>query len=266
MNKNTPNITKENEALTGQLLQLQVQFIDLFTRHKYMVENEAVILTSLYLEKLGRLQLELLEKRTEASRLKAKMKLIRAVLNRNETPDLDAIENEIEEKFKKYAAEIEAQSASIEQATNILSHLISEEDSQKLKETFRVLCRRLHPDLNPHQTVQESDLFVKMKAAYDLNDLKELQKILLYLDESKIEDLSTVPGNEKKERIQQLLDNIKALEDKMEKLKSCFPFNIKDLVFDDEAIALKQNEIQEQIKTFEGEIEKYTNIIYLMIS
>ena len=81
MNQNTLAVTPENEELNRQLAQLAVEFLDLFTRHKEMVEDEYVILTSLYLEKLGCFQLELLQKKTEAARLKMKMKLIQAAMN-----------------------------------------------------------------------------------------------------------------------------------------------------------------------------------------
>ena len=265
MNNYTPAITKENEALTLQLEKLHLEFIDLFTRHKYMVENESDILTSQYLEKIGRLLLELLEKKTWASKLNMKVKLIQAALNRNERPDQDAIEKTLYERLTKYYTEIEAQSAAIEQAGKLLSHLIPVEESLKLKEVFRLLCKRLHPDLNPHQTEQEKDLFVKMKAAYDLYDLKELQKILLYLDESRIEQLTSIPEVEKIERIHYLKDSIASLKDKINSLKKGFPFSMKELIFDEEYVSKKQKEIKQQIMTFEDEIEKYTNIIYLML-
>jgi hypothetical protein len=61
MSDRLPINTAENEELTAKLEALHLEFIDLFTLHKDMVENESVVLTSLYLEKLGRLQLELLE-------------------------------------------------------------------------------------------------------------------------------------------------------------------------------------------------------------
>jgi hypothetical protein len=61
MSDRLPINTAENEELTAKLEALRLEFIDLFTLHKDMVENESVVLTSLYLEKLGRLQLELLE-------------------------------------------------------------------------------------------------------------------------------------------------------------------------------------------------------------
>jgi hypothetical protein len=264
MNNNTPAFTKENEELTRKLEELHLEFLDQFTRHKEMVENESVILTSLYLEKLGRLQLELLEKRTEAARLKMKMKLIQAAINRNEQPDLIEIENKIYKRLQNYYAEIAAQSASIDEARKVLSHLISEEDTRKLKEIFRVLCKRLHPDLNPHQTEEEKDLFIKVKAAYDLQRLSDLQNILLYLDDSNREKLILVSRDEKKERINYLANNIAALKDKIAQLEQCFPFNVKELIFNEERILQKQEELRNQIKTFEAEIVKYLNMITIM--
>ncbi len=264
MNNNSLAITRENEELTRELEQLHLEFLDIFTRHKDMVENDSVMLTSIYLEKLGHLQLELLQKQTEAARLKMQMNLIQAAINRNEKPNYNLIDIELKERLKKYYAEIEVQSAAIDQAKKVLSHLISEEDTQKLKETFRVLCKRLHPDLNPNQSEQEKDLFIKVKAAYDLQRLDDLQKILLFLDESNIEKLALVSGDEKKARIEHLKYNISALKDKIAQLKQSFPFSMEELIFDDDYIIRRQVEIRNQIKTFEEEIAKYINIITIM--
>lgn len=264
MNNILPAFTTENEELTRKLEQLHLEFIDLFTRHKDMVENESVILTSLYLEKIGRFQLELLEKQTEVARLKMKMNLIQAAINRNEQPDLMAIDNEINKRLQKYYAEIAFQSAQLDEAKKVLSHLISEEDARKLKETFWVLCKRLHPDLNPHQTEEEKDLFIKVKAAYDLQKLNDLQNILLYLYDSSMEKLSLISGDEKMERIKHLENNIVTLKDKIAQLEHSFPFNMEELIFNEEHILQKQVEIQNQIKTFEEEIMKYLNIITIM--
>jgi hypothetical protein len=264
MNNNLLSITKENEELTAKLELLHLEFIDLFTRHKDMVENESVVLTSLYLEKLGRFQLELLQKQTEAARLKMKMNLIQAAINRNENPDLNAIENLLDKRLQNYYAQIEEQSAALDEAKKVLSHLISEEDTIKLKELFRVLCKRLHPDLNPNQTEDEKDLFIKVKAAYDLLKLKDLQNILLYLDDSNKEKLTLTSTNEKAERIEHIEINIRILNEKIGQLKQSFPFNVEELIKDEESICQKQEEIKTQIKTFEEEISKYTNIINIM--
>ncbi len=264
MTNKLPANTEENENLTKELTQLHLEFLDLFTRHKEMVENETVLLTSLYLEKLGHLQLELLEKQTDASRLKMKMNLIQAAINRNEKPDLRAIEYILNERLQKYYLQIEAQSAKLDQARKVLTHLIPPEESAKLRETFRVLCKRLHPDLHPNQTEEEKDLFIKVKAAYDLQRLNDLQQILLYLDDSTIERLALVSGSEKMERIEHLKATILALKEKIDLLKLSFPFNVEAMLNDDPQILQLQEELRNQIKMAEEEHANYTNILTLM--
>lgn len=264
MNNNLPAFTQENIDLTLALEQLHLEFLDLFTRHKDMVENESVILTSLYLEKLGRYQLELLEKQTEAARLKMKMNLIQAAINRNEEPDLTAIEQLIGARLQDYYARIQAQLSALDDAANVLSHLIPEEETRKLKEIFRVLCKRLHPDLNPTQTEAEKDLFIKVKAAYELQKLSELQNILLYLDEPEKEKLTSIVANEKVEMIEHLKNQIATLKEKIALLKESFPFNIENFIFDEGYIHLKQEELLVQIKVAEEDIFKYADIISLM--
>jgi len=264
MSKNLPVHSAENKELTRKLEALHLEFIELFTRHKDMVENESVVLTSLYLEKLGRIQLELLEKQTEASRLKMTMKMIQAAINRDEKPDLKAIELEIQARLQNYYVQIQAQSAAIDEARKVLSHLISEEETQELKEIFRVLCKRLHPDLNPNQTEDEKDLFIKVKAAYDLQRLSDLQDILLYLDDSDKEKLVLISGDEKVVRIKHLENQVSSLKLKIDQLKQSFPFSIEELIYNEDYIVRKQEELRSQIKTSEEEIIKYSNIINIM--
>lgn len=264
MENKLPAFTRENIELTARLEQLRLEFLELFTRHKDMVENDAVFLTSVYLEKLGRFQLELLQKQTEAARLKMKMNLIQAAINRDEQPDLQAIEAKLRVKLKSYYEQIEVQAKALDEAKKLLSTLLSEEESKKLKEIFRVLCKRLHPDLNPNLTDDEKDLFVRVKSAYELQNLAELQKILLYLNGSEKESITLVSADEKQKRIKNLEKNIAGLNDKIKLLKQNFPFNIEELILDEEYISLKREEIASQIKTAAEEIVKYTNIIKIM--
>lgn len=263
-NSETPALTAENKELNNRLEQLRLEFVELFTRHKDMVENESAVLTSLYLQKLGHLQLEQLQKQTEAARLKMKMNLVQAAINRDEKPDLHSIENFINKQMRDYYVQIEAHAAALNEAQEVLKNLISKEEAAKLKEVFRVLCKRLHPDLNPNQTEEDKDLFVRVKSAYDLNRLAELQKILLYLENSKKEKLTSVSVDEKREQIRHLEENITGLKSKIEQLKLSFPFVMEALIFDEEFISKRREEIKAHIKISEDEIIKYQNIINIM--
>lgn len=259
-------LTAEDEQLTAELKQLNAEFLDLFTRHRDMVDSESVILTSLYLEKLGHLQLELLHKRTLATHLKMKMQMIQAAINRDEKPNLSAIEKQIKAKLEIFYARIEAQSAALDQAAKVLSNLLSEEEAKKLKEIFRLLCKKLHPDLNPDQSDEEKELFIKAKAAYDLQKIEDLQKILLYIDGFVNKLPVTVARSDKKERIEHLKKNIALLNQKILQLEENFPFTMKLLIFDEEFIARSRDDLRKQIGDCEKEAEKYQSYIAIMIN
>jgi hypothetical protein len=166
--------------------------------------------------------------------------------------------------LQNYYSQIQAQSAALEDAKKVLSHLISEEETQILKEIFRVLCKRLHPDLNPNQTEEENDLFIRVKAAYDLQRLSVLQNTLLYLDDPNKEKLLLISSDEKIERIKHLENQIISLRAKIDQLKQSFPFSMEALILDEDYIIQKQEELRIQIKTCEEEIVKYSNIINIM--
>jgi len=257
-------VTPENAALNERLQELHISFTQTYIQHKTMVEDESPILTSVYLDKLGGLQLTLLEHQTELSRIKMKISLIQAAINRNEKPDWGAINQEIEKRLEKYYKQIAEQSQAVDSAQKVLSSLLSEEDAKKLKEVFYVLCRRLHPDVNPGQTEERKDLFIKVKAAYDLQNLQELQSILLYLDEGISSDILTHSSDEKRRRIDQLEKNISELKDKMNKLEQTFPFNTKSLLYDEEQLAKRRREIQNEIDAAVAEIEKQQVILDLL--
>ena len=257
-------LTPENVALNERLQELHNAFTQAYIQHKTMVEDEAPILTSLYWDKLGGLQLKLLEHQTELSRIKMKISLIQAAINRNETPDWDGINHEIEKRLEKYYKQIAEQSQAVESAQKVLSSLLSEEEAKKLKEIFYVLCRRLHPDVNPGQTQEQKDLFIKVKAAYDLQNLQELQTILLYLDEGGNADLLSHSSDEKRRRIEQLEKNIAEIKDKINKLEQTFPFNVRTILFDEGHLMKRRQEIQDEIDATVTEIEKQQFILDLL--
>jgi hypothetical protein len=190
--------------------------------------------------------------------------MIQAAINRNEKPDLDSINREVTAKLEQYYRQIAEQSAALDAAKSVLSGLLSTDETKKLKEVFYVLCKRLHPDLNPGQSADDCDLFIKVKAAYDLQNLAELQRILLFLEDGKSHDLLTHSADEKRSRIDQLEKNISALRDKMDQLRLEFPFTMKELLYDAERLESEKDAIDKQVALLNEEIAKQESILDLL--
>ncbi len=258
-----PALTPEYIKLTEELDAARSEFLTLFTLHKNLVENDRPILSSLYLDRIGRYELELLQKETEVKRLAMKIKFIYAALNRNEQPDLVAIESELDTRFNEYYRQISNTAAEIENAQRILSSMLSPEETQELKDIFRLLCKRLHPDLNPDQSEMEKDMFIKAKAAYELCLLAELQKILLFIDNT-AKQRPELDFDDEARMITHLRIQIDQLQQKIEKITGSFPFNIEEQISDDEYVHQRQEELKEKIKLADAQIQDYIFIIKLI--
>ena len=111
---------------------------------------------------------------------------------------------------------------------------------------------------------EEKDLFIKVKAAYDLQQLEVLQKILLSLEDPSANLYDYFTEDERDAQIMFLEKQIASLQDKIDELQQNFPFDIANLLFDENYIAQKQEEIKLQIQHCDEDIKKYAHIIYIM--
>ena len=78
------------------------------------------------------------------------------------------------------------------------------------------------------------------------------------------EKLILISSDEKVERIKHLENQVISLKLKIDQLKQSFPFSIEELIYDEDYIVQKQEELRIQIKSSEEEIVKYSNIINIM--
>ena len=70
----------------------------------------------------------------------------------------------------------------------------------------------------------------------------------------------------KLQRIEFLKKNIESLKEKIQQLSVTFPYNMKELIADDEKTAVEQEAIKNQINFYEKEIINYQAFIELMLS
>lgn len=267
MRNNEISETAESKSLSIEIKKLSAEYLELYTQFKDMTDNEP-LLYSVYLNKLGYLLFELFEKKTECSRLKMKMELIQTALNRDEKPDIPVIEVKLNTLLSNYYQQINKNAETLETAKQVLRDLLPPEFVAELKEIFHLLCKKLHPDLNPHQTENDKDLFLKVKAAYDLNDLTELKKILLNLDSKQepAEQTTQQTTGEKRKKLDFISKNIAVLKERIEKLNETFPYNMKDVLNDDDKVTAEQDAVKVQINFYEQEASKYEAFIELMLS
>ena len=159
-----------------------------------MLQHEKPLLTALYLDKIGHKQYKRFCLSIELQRLKFRLSLLQAYVNRNERPDLKAVDKKVETAFEEYNRQIEAEAERLAAANRFLSgNFLTSENSKKLRELYYFIVKRLHPDINADLSDNMKDLFIQAQAAYDLGELEILQQIALLLKYDSAETANLTP-------------------------------------------------------------------------
>jgi hypothetical protein len=187
----------------------------------------------------------------EAARLKREIELIQSAINAGAEIDFDCIQSIIEEEFAVWQAKLEEEAALLAEQKGVLGDLLDPETTRQLREKFRVLARRLHPDLHPDQTAAEAALWHRVAAAYERSDLDELSTLEIITS-----DTSDAPMTDS---IEVLREEVAVLRARMDQLVLAidargkeWPFDQLVVLDDPCAVAARQEELDTRITEATG--------------
>lgn len=257
------DLTPKQRNLREEYNRLRQEFAKYFSLHQEMTMHKEPLLTALFLNKVGQKYYEVFCLQTELARLKRKMELLQAYVNRNEKPNLISVDKTIEKEFEEYAKKIAEEARRLSIANEYLkAPILSKEDSKLLRELYYTIAKLLHPDVNPQVTEFEKVLFLKAQIAYEKGDLEELKQIMASI---KLNDKNVLINEESLESsIKNLRQRIANLKLKIEKLEQTFPFIHRDNLQNQEWIDNENEKSEERISQLSQDIEKYKNYITLL--
>lgn len=259
------DLPKETKELLLQLENLKKEYAELFEKRNFMLQYEEALLTSLYLTLIGKFQYRLFCLKGDLAQLNQRIQLAQAYFNRNEVPDWHKIDKQIDLLFAEYHKQIEEEAKKLAAAKEFLkTDFLSEEDTIKLKAVYKLLVKKLHPDINPLHTAEDDELFLKVQAAYDLADLQTLNEILLYLTNKETVLPDFVP--DLKMNIDKTIAVNNDLKEKISKLNAAFPFIYRDKLKDEQWVEDERMQIEVQINIIEKEIKLKTDYLMLLKS
>lgn len=95
--------------------------------------------------------------------------------NKDEEVNIEGIEKALEEELKEFYEELEKLRDSLKDSREFLElPTLTEDEVKRIKEIFRELAKRLHPDVNKNLSETMMDLWFKVQEAYENNDLTAL--------------------------------------------------------------------------------------------
>ena len=203
--------------------------------------------------KVGVWENRLLEAQIAMRRAKRKYALAQACANRGEPIDDELIEGELDNEFSQWKEQLRTAVNTYQQALVARMHTvhISPTQAGQLKHLYRILAKRLHPDINPTDDEGTQMTFFLAKAAYKQGDLEMLESL----------EVST-RGMEAKEKMPQTVDEAEAelalvmaqvgvLEKRKQDLMAEKPFCLKALLSDESWLAGHIGKLQDEIEECE---------------
>jgi hypothetical protein len=257
--------SSEKELLKEKYLLLKSEYVKLLTDKDCLLGWGKPQLEALYVVKIGRKQLELLELRLEVKRLKKMTELAVAYLNRNEAINWDTIEKTVDNGLEKDYEDIFAEASRVACANDLLSNLASPERSAELRKLYRCLAKELHPDVNPDLTENQKNLWHAVRRAYEYGDLESLRALSVMVQDIE-PHANKLSADDFWLQIELLKAGIEKLLVEIEQIHSEFPFNIEKELHNEEWVK-KQNEQTEMlIKQVSEQKSKYEKRLDLLKS
>ena len=170
-----PILHPEIQELRDEITLLRDDLADLLTESHSLVHIVKPNLLALYQTKIGAWELELLRTQVSVMRLKRKLELAQASMNRGGTPDWAAIEDQLQSEFLTWKKRMQEAVEAL-RAAETRTYLPPEED-REMKKLYYAMVKKLHPDLNPELTEEQHRLWCRVQDAYENGDLETLKAL-----------------------------------------------------------------------------------------
>ncbi len=221
---------------------------------------------TVYMLELGSLEYKAYEAQCTFLRLKRKLELIQAKINRQEKVILSKIDDTLDQEFAEYQQKLDEQ---INKMNEAIEHSkgtrLTDEENKEIKKTYRKIVKNLHPDLNPHITENQKKLFENAVEAYKHGNLEMLKIIGEMVSEPVVPEKSVDAMTMLKENADSLDKMVSVIRKNIDDIKNRYPYTMKDIVEDKEKIEQRRTEIQSILEQYNDGISLYqTKINELM--
>lgn len=213
--------------------------------------------TAYYL-KLGGLEHKAYEAQCTVLRLKRKIELVQARINRQEKVIISEIESVLDDEFAEYQDRLNEQIDKMNEALlRSKAECLTDEESKELKKLYRNVVKQLHPDVNPNISEAQARLLENAVAAYKSGDLETLRIIDEMVGEHKVFTEAKDAVSELKEEKERLEKMLSLIRESILEIKSHYPYTMKKIVEDAEQETKRRQELQSILNQYNEMIVVY---------
>ncbi|MDR1731080.1 MAG: hypothetical protein LBR61_03205 [Synergistaceae bacterium] len=256
----------EYERLSGEVKALRENLASLVYERDELELHVCKDIEMEYMLKIGSLEYRVYEAECRVLRLRRKIELIQARLNRQEPVNPQDIEKQLDAEYAEYVEKLQERMRAIDEALQRnRGGWLSAGDTADVKRLYRQLIRRLHPDLNPNATKEEQRLFSMAVSAYKNGDLPALKTISLLLEETNPQATDMGSLDDLRAQRDALSEQCAALTRSIEEIKSSFPCNQKAFLKDARRVEERVGELEELLETYRRTCAEYERKVKIMM-
>jgi predicted nucleic acid-binding Zn-ribbon protein len=243
----------EHRALLEENALLREELAHLLTEEHDLVRLVKPNLLALYQKKIGAWELRGLQAQVAAMRARRRLEMAQAAVNQSRKPDLMEIDGLLELELLAWQQKIQEAAARIASAEQRLNHLLPDVEDRELKKLYYSLVKKLHPDVNPDLSEDQSRLWLRVQAAYEHSDVQELRALALLADRPGFLPF-TPPSLDILRKDRATLDaQITAILKRIEQLENQPPFTLRHQLEDEAWLTERREEIETRIAQLEAQ-------------
>jgi hypothetical protein len=253
MNDRSIQLHPETQRLADENSLLREELVRLLTDLDDLVQTVKPNLLAFYQTKIGHWELRALQAQFEIARLKRKIELVQACLNRGQRPDLAEIEAQLELDSLAWQMKLKEAQERIQAAESRMQRLLPPAEDRELKTLYYALVKKLHPDVNPNLTDDQKRLWQRVQSAYLAGDLTEMRALALLADKFRGVPPPS-PSLEQLRTDQKILQKqIEELFKRTEAIESQPPFTMREQLEDDAWVTARREEMETQINQLQAQ-------------
>lgn len=244
--------------LHEKYIKLKKELSDKLFEYEDLINHICPNIEHAFIMEFGSLEYKIYELDMEINRVKRKINMIQYKINHEKEIDLELIDEELDKEFKEYLEKLKELQDEIKYAfdKDLMTAPLSEEDAKELKRLYKLIIKRLHPDLNKNLSENDRELFLTATEAYAQGNLKVIKSIYLLLEEDSDDAL---------EDLKDIEELIKEIDEKILKIKQDYPYNKKELIENEELIANYKSELNNLIELKEDNLNSYNEKLNQLI-
>lgn len=216
----------------------------LLEREQY--KKDAQLYLRAYIREFGDLITAVFKEKISCIAKKKMLAFCMIYKNHGEHVNINAMQQYIHKEMEAYQEQLDAMIRDNDACKQM--HIIPEEEVLKIKHIYRSIAKRLHPDINPLTTQHEElmELWRRNITAYQCNDLKELEELVILVDKA----LAALGEGSVTISIPDIDVKIESLYAEIEKIRSTDPYQYKFLLEDKSLVAEKNAELEAELKEY----------------